>query len=52
MVYSNNNPHLWVVIDDLQTTPNETILQVTQKAENALAQDLIKLEVDKISVIV
>ena len=36
-----------VVIDSLQTTPNETISQVTQKAENALAQHL-KLDPDEV----
>ena len=29
-----------IVIDGLQTTPNKTISQVTQKAENVLAQHL------------
>ena len=29
-----------IVIDGLQTTPDKTILQVTQKAENVLAQHL------------
>ena len=37
-----------VVIDSLQTTPNETISQVTQKAENALAQQLMKLDPDEV----
>ena len=36
-----------IIIDSLQTTPNETISQVTQKAENALAQHL-KLDPDEI----
>ena len=31
---------LCIVIDGLQTTPNETISQVTQKAKNKLAQHL------------
>ena len=34
-------------IDSLQTTPNETLSQVTQKAENALAQHL-KLDPDEV----
>ena len=36
-----------IVIDSLQTTPNETISQITQKAENALAQHL-KLDPDEV----
>ena len=36
-----------IVIDGLQTTPNETIIQVTEKAENALAQHL-KLDPDEV----
>ena len=37
-----------IVIDSLQTTPNETISQVTQKAENALAQQLMKIDPDEV----
>ena len=36
-----------IVIDGLQTAPKETILQVTQKAENVLAQHL-KLDPDEV----
>ena len=36
-----------IVIDSLETTPNEAISQVTQKAENALAQHL-KLDPDEV----
>ena len=36
-----------IVIDGLQTTPNKTISQVTQKAENVLAQHL-KLDPDEV----
>ena len=36
-----------IVIDSLQTTPNETISQVTQKAENSLAQHM-KLDPDEV----
>ena len=36
-----------IVIDGLQTTPNETITQVTEKAENVLAQHL-KLDPDEV----
>ena len=37
-----------IVIDSLQTTPNETISLVIQKAENALAQQLMKLDPDEV----
>ena len=36
-----------IAIDGLQTAPNETILQVTQKAENVLTQHL-KLDPDEV----
>ena len=36
-----------IVIDGLQTAPNETILHVTQKAENVLAQHL-RLDPDEV----
>ena len=36
-----------IVIDGLQTAPNKTILQVTQKAENVLTQHL-KLDPDEV----
>ena len=44
---------LCIAIDGLQTAPNETILQVTQKAENVLAQHLkldphgVVIQIDK-----
>ena len=37
----------WIIIDGLQTKPNETISQVTQKAENVRAQHL-KLDPDEV----
>ena len=39
--------HQFFVIDGLQTAPNETVLQITQKAGNLLAQHL-KLDPDEV----
>ena len=40
--------HQCIVIGSLQTTPNEAISQATQNAENALAQQLMKLDPDEV----
>ena len=40
--------HQRIVINSLETKPNETISQVTQKSENALAQQLMKIDPDEV----
>ena len=40
--------HQRIVINSLETKPNETISQVTQKAENALAQQLMKIDPNEV----